>query len=234
MRLLGSWVPSLALLAISSLGVACEGEHQYLVVYGAEAKDFIAGVDARTSSQLAPGSVSVLDGALALSTGKSVRVRVDFGTAATFPVSQLWLWVMNPRGKVADTLELPITPQEAAAGSAEFVISAVDQRPGKDTCAPAAGSSGTCYTEVDDGVASVFAIPASPTAAGFPGTKVAATLSSASSGSGACAGFTAAKCCAGQPGISAVSCNVDRACGCPQGTTYAGEKADGTVTCMCP
>jgi hypothetical protein len=216
------------------LALGC-GEHQYLVVPGAEATDWSDTLDARDVTFLTPGGVTVLDGALALKVGERARLRVDFGTGATFPVTQLWLWVMNPQGKIAGSLELPLTSEQVAAGSAELELRALDEAPGPEVCAPGSGAPGTCYAEVDDGIDSIFALPSSATAAGHPGTQLPVTLPPLTSGSSSsCAGFTAAKCCAGQPGISAVACYVDKACGCPAGTDIGPEKADGTVTCFCP
>ena len=48
------------------------------------------------------------------------------------------------------------------------------------------------------------------------------------------AGFTAADCCAGSAGISAVACYVSPPCGCPEGTTSGGVQGNGTTMCNCP
>jgi DNA-binding beta-propeller fold protein YncE len=57
-------------------------------------------------------------------------------------------------------------------------------------------------------------------------------------GNGGNCSFTLQQCCAGSPGIAAVSCAVDtiyiQACGCPAGTVNGGVAGPNTTWCICP
>jgi len=211
------------------------GKHQYIAIPSANAQDnFSSNIDQRPAHVVPAPGLNVT-GAPNLVAGQSVTVDINFSAAVTMSVTQLTFIVLDPDGRFYPGYwDLDLTDAELAAGTATVELFALAEEPKNEWCQKDSRGTGTCYQEADQGVTGIGVMPSNADSLGFPGSTIPVTLAALGGSSDACSSFTQNDCCAGSPGIKAVSCNVDPSCLCPGALQQNGYAGDGTRICVCP
>jgi hypothetical protein len=211
----------------AGLFFACEQQHVAIV----GARQVPEEIAQSIPTQQRP-TVTVTEGTPALKVGRSVKLKVTFSNITEVALTQLLFAAKGVYGNWV----LDLTPAELAAGEALVEVHALDAEPSQSWCQRDGRGSGACSQLADDGMSLLLAYAGNEQSLSVPGDTTV-TFPPLSGGGGGttdtCATFTAAKCCAGGPGISVVACYVSPPCKCPDGTKKGPVQKDGTTMCSC-
>jgi hypothetical protein len=208
---------------------AC-GAGQYIAIPGAwvDTEDVLDSTSATTQAP----TVTVVEGSSDLTLGESVTLNISFVAVTEIVIDQVTIFI----APLPDLWIYELSEDEVAAGSVDIEIQAVESEPPASSCEMNTkyGQNGWCAEPAASGTTEAV-VWAQNEETNSTGTPFALTLPALDSGtSDACTSFTLDDCCGGSTGISAVSCAIDPACGCPDGTGGGDIGGDGYRQCTCP